>query len=159
MPDISDLKLYLDEAMAEEFPAAQRIPQIYVASRASAPMYPRLWKEFRSKGYPIISSWIDQAGPGETESMEVLWSLITNEIRHATVLCFYSEITDLPVKGALVEVGMALMHNIPVYVRVPGINSRVTLTRILGSWMNHPNIIPFDSLENMMDVAAGRRLR
>ena len=45
-----------------------------------------MWKKFRSAGYPIISSWIDESGPGETADMGELWERVGKEIASSTAV-------------------------------------------------------------------------
>lgn len=110
---------------------------IYVASRASVAMYPREWRRLRAQGWPINSTWIDEAGPGETADTGELWQRIEAEVRAARGLVLWAEAEDFPLKGAFVEVGMALGMGKPVavYTKHAFENSDY---RPFGSWMNHP---------------------
>lgn len=122
---------------------------IYVASRASVPKYPAEWRRLRSIGWPISSSWIDEAGPGETTSMTELWMRIESEVRAARGLVLWAEEEDFPLKGAFIEVGMALGMGKPVavYTRCAFDNSNY---RPFGSWMNHPLVQRCFSLASAM---------
>ena len=53
---------------------------IYIASRASIPERSAMWRQFRDSGIDITSSWIDEAGAGETADFGELWARIMNEI-------------------------------------------------------------------------------
>lgn len=65
---------------------------IYVASRVHrAPM----WQKLRTGGFSITSTWIDEAGEGETEDFGELWERISDK------LVLYAETDDFPLKGAL----------------------------------------------------------
>lgn len=75
---------------------------IYVAS-----------KTFRLDGFPVHSTWIDEAGQGETLDWADLWRRCVSEAATATALVVYAESTDV-LKGALVEVGAALAAGRPV---------------------------------------------
>lgn len=105
---------------------------LYVASRASIPERPAMWRALRDQGVMIISSWIDEAGAGETADMGELWERIDREVRNARKLVLYVEPGDLPLKGAFVEVGMALAYGVPVDVVAPGVDRAA-----LGSWTYH----------------------
>jgi hypothetical protein len=125
--------------MSEQKPwhDAVSLPQprgIYVASRASVPERSAMWRKLRASGLPIVSSWIDEAGPGETEDLAELWSRIDREIRSADRLVLYVEKDDLPLKGALVEVGMALAMGKPVFIVAPDVELEPRSMRPLGSW-------------------------
>lgn len=115
--------------------------KIYVASRASIPERSQMWREMRASGYPIVSTWIDEAGPGQTSDMSALWSRIENEIRSCSGLILYVERGDLPLKGAFVECGMAIAMGRPVAVvcREP--------EAYLGSWLKHPCVTVFGTIE------------
>lgn len=115
-------------------------PAVYVASRASIPERSAMWRAYRAQGANIISSWIDEAGEGQTASFGELWQRIQDEIARCDRLVFYAEtLHDFPLKGALVEVGMAFGLNKPVWIvlgkEVP-LDGRTH--RPLGSWIEHP---------------------
>jgi hypothetical protein len=77
---------------------------IYMASKTRHG--PR-WRSLRAAGYPIISTWIDEAGVGETESFEDLWRRCVQEASTAEYTIVYREPGEV-LKGAFVEVGAAL---------------------------------------------------
>lgn len=112
---------------------------LYVASRASVSARGVMWRALRASGVPISSSWIDEDGPGETPCMGALWERIEDEVNESTGLVLYLERSDLPLKGALVEVGMAIAGRIPIAVVAPDIdpNDRRSL---IGSWSEHPRV-------------------
>lgn len=95
-------------------------PLLYVASRASLPQRPQMWRSLRAEGWRIASTWIDEAGVGETENFADLWRRVEDELRAADGLILYAERDDFPLKGALVEVGMALGMRKPVAVVLNG---------------------------------------
>jgi len=112
--------------------------QIYVASRASIPERPAMWRMLRDKkAWPIISTWIDEAGPGQTASMIDLWTRIEQEIAASSGVLLYIEPGDLPLKGAYIECGMALGMGKRVAVVMLGIDKVDTH---IGSWIFHPNV-------------------
>lgn len=77
---------------------------IYMASKTR---HADMWKALRRSGYPIISTWIDEAGVGETECFADLWRRCIDESASAAVTIVYREPEDV-LKGAFVEVGSAL---------------------------------------------------
>jgi nucleoside 2-deoxyribosyltransferase len=113
-------------------------PVVYGASRASIPARSIMWRELRTAGANIISSWIDESGEGETGSFVELWARIESEIRKCDRLVLYVENGDMPLKGALVEVGIAIGLGKPIFV----VNKNIILNerdfRPLGSWLKHP---------------------
>lgn len=110
--------------------------KVYTASRTR---HAAKWRAMREAGVTVVSTWIDEAGPGESTSVSDLWTRCVREARDADVLLLYVEDGDLPIKGALVEVGAALAAGKPVCVvgnLVPG-----------NSWMAHPSVTECESVE------------
>jgi hypothetical protein len=83
---------------------------IYIASKTEHA--PR-WRALRAKGAPIVASWIDEAGPGETADYGDLWTRCAAEAAGAATLIAYVEEGEA-LKGALVEVGIAIATGVPV---------------------------------------------
>lgn len=129
--------------------------QIYVASRASVAERPAMWQRLRAElGLHITATWIDEAGPGETADMGELWSRIVDEVLSSDVLVLYLEPTDLPLKGAYVEVGVAIGAGIPVRVCCPGLDGEERERRI-GSWICHPAVTVWRSVQDAVTVRHG----
>lgn len=125
---------------------------IYVASKASIAKYPEMWKKLRAEGWPIISTWIDEAGEGETSDWSELWQRMWGEVLDANGLVLWVEYEDPPHKGSLVEVGIALgdAKRIAVVSRtmtVPQIQEKV------GSWIHHPAVRIFHEMEPALEYA------
>lgn len=125
---------------------AQQSKGIYVASRASVPARPQMWCSLRAKGWPIVSTWIDEAGEGETGDFTDLWQRIHDEIAASRGVILYAEESDFPLKGAFIECGMALGMGKPVAVvlKFPLMDRSM---RPLGSWGNHPLVKICQSLD------------
>ena len=117
---------------------------IYIASRVKhAPK----WRKYRaSSGAAIISSWIYEAEEGQTSDLSELWARIRDEISLSSVLVFYAEADDFPLKGALVEVGIAMALRIPIRVVTPGVCLDKNC-RPVGSWMRHKSVQVFSTVE------------
>jgi hypothetical protein len=126
---------------------------LYVASRASVPARAEMWRGFRAKGWPIVSSWIDEDGPGQTASMAELWPRIIHEIRGAEALVFYAEPDDFPLKGALIEVGIALDQDLPIHVAAPRVELDPRSLRPLGSWVAHSLVTVHTDVRRAMSSA------
>jgi hypothetical protein len=123
---------------------------IYVASRVKhAPM----WKELRDLGCKIGSIWIDEAGEGETGDFSELWDRIRNEIKGSDALVLYVEKEDFPLKGALVECGIAMAFRVPIYIYTNAVIEGRTM-RPIGSWSLHENVRFCDSLKEAIDLAS-----
>ena len=97
------------------------------------------WRKLRDRYVPIISTWIDEAGPGESMCFKDLWKRCVSEASSADALLLYVEEGD-HLKGALVEVGAALSNEVPVYVvGTPD-----------GSWINHYNVTQCKDLDDAL---------
>ena len=86
--------------------------KIYIASKTK---HAKKWQRLRSGGYNIISTWIDEAGQGESKDVSDLAIRCVDEAKSADRLILYAQNEDI-LKGALIEVGAALASNVPVYV-------------------------------------------
>lgn len=133
---------------------------IYIASRASIPERAAAWRILRDvDGWNITSSWIDEAGEGQTSDFGDLWSRIESEVCNAERLILYVEPDDFPLKGALIEVGMALAAGVKVFVVALGVRLEERSCRPLGSWIKHPLVDVVASMSEALDGAPARSLR
>lgn len=134
---------------------------LYVASRASLPARAAMWRALREAGWPIVATWIDEAGEGETENFTELWARIESEIRSARGVIVYAEPGDFPLKGAYLEAGIALGAGLPVAVVMPGVDLEPRSARPMGSWIRHPRVTVCATLEEArgaIEAAAVDRL-
>lgn len=129
---------------------------IYVASRASVPERGAMWRALRAQGAPIVSSWIDEDGEGATDNFGDLWERICREVTGAAALILYAEPSDFPLKGAYIEVGMALAAGVPVYAVLPGVKLEPRSMRPVGSWLMHPLVEVSDSVDTALSAALAR---
>lgn len=134
--------------------AALATGPIYVASRASIPGRAEMWQLLRMQGWPITSSWIDEAGEGETSDFTELWDRIMREIAAARKVVLYAEPGDFPLKGAILEAGIALGMGKPVVVCLPGLEVEGRTHRPIGSWIVHRNVSRIDNLHEAMAFTA-----
>jgi hypothetical protein len=131
---------------------SQKNIAIYGASRASIPERSIMWKQMIVEGANIVCSWINESGPEETQDFSELWSRIQAEINSCGRLVLYVENGDLPLKGALVEVGMALALGKPVWIVCKDIILTKRDLKPLGSWANHPLITFCADIRKACDV-------
>jgi hypothetical protein len=132
---------------------------IYVASRASIPERAAQWKRLRDvDGWHIVSTWIDEAGEGETDDFSELWVRIETEIKQSERLILYVKEGDFPIKGALIEVGIALAAGVPIYVFAPGVTIETRSRRPIGSWMDHPLVTLVTSMDEALAGAERREI-
>lgn len=130
---------------------------IYVASRASIPERSAMWRTLRKLGWQITSTWIDEAGEGETDDFTELWDRITSEIAAANKVVLYAEQDDFPLKGAILEAGIALGMGKPVVVCLPGVRLDGRTCRPIGSWVAHRNVVRIDKLDDAMAFVRRQR--
>jgi hypothetical protein len=122
------------------------LSRFYVASRPSILERPAMWRALRASGHNIVSTWIDEPRVEGVFDFRELWHRIEAEIRSADELVLYLQPTDFPLKGALVEVGMALAMGKPVTVVAPDVPINPHDFSPLGSWAAHPNVRLCDCL-------------
>ena len=115
--------------------AKTSVPPFYVASRVR---HAAMWLQLRALGYPITSTWIDEAGEGQTTDFADLWTRIISEVTASDWLLLFAVPDDVPLKGALVEVGAALAAGRQVVAVLPAIQLEPRSMRPIGSWLNHP---------------------
>lgn len=84
--------------------------KIYIASKT---VHAPTWLELRVHGFPIISSWIDEAGVGMTADFSDLWRRCIDEAKSCDRLVAYRA-TGETLKGAYIEIGAALSAEKPV---------------------------------------------
>lgn len=121
--------------------------KIYVASRASIPERGQMWRDIRDQSIATITStWIDEDGEGQTADMSELWWRISEEIAQSDKLVLYAENDDFPLKGALIEAGIALGMGKPVVVCLPGVPVFEPSMRPIGSWIKHPLVSRIDEV-------------
>lgn len=113
---------------------------IYIASKTK---HADRWRQLRSEGYPIVSTWIDEAGVGQSASLADLWLRCIAEASHAEVLIIYREPDDA-LKGGWIELGAALHAGVPIYA--VGIKE-FTIA-------NHPGVTHFDGFSDALAAAA-----
>lgn len=85
---------------------------IYIASKTKHAAH---WRKLRAQGFNVISTWIDEAGPGESLDLRDLAVRCVAEAARADFLILYCEPGDF-LKGALIEVGAALASGVQVLV-------------------------------------------
>lgn len=121
---------------------------IYTASRTR---HANRWRELRASGIPIISTWIDEAGPGESASMVDLWDRCINEAGAADALILYREDGE-ELKGAIAETGAALLAGKPVFA--VGFDGEGDLKAF--SFLNHRLVTRCESVEVALLLAGIR---
>lgn len=126
--------------------------QIYIASRASIPERAARWRDYRARGVLITSSWIDEDGAGQTADFTVLWMRIEMEIANSHRLVLYAEADDFPLKGALIEAGIALGMGKEVTICLPGVELSDRTFRPIGSWIAHPLVVREDNIDRALGV-------
>jgi hypothetical protein len=85
---------------------------IYIASKTK---HADRWRFLRDHvGEPIISTWIDEAGQGESGDLADLWRRCIDEASRARILILYREPEEV-LKGGWIELGAALASGVTVF--------------------------------------------
>ncbi|MES0071850.1 hypothetical protein [Mesorhizobium sp. M0058] len=113
---------------------------IYTASKT---VHAAKWKQLRSDGWPIISTWIDEAGAGETVDFADLWSRCVDEAANASAVLLYREPGEV-LKGAFIEAGVALAAGKPV----------LAIGCEEFSFVNHPLVTQFADVPAVLAALA-----
>lgn len=124
--------------------------KIYAASRASIVARGKMWRDYRDKGSLIVSSWIDAKEELTTEFLTSLWSKIEQEIKLCDILVLYVSKEDFPLKGAFIEVGMAIALGKPVFIKLHDVDLNPVNFNPLGSWAAHPSVTFINHLDEIM---------
>lgn len=129
-------------------------PKFYVASRSSLRDRMHMWRAFRAAGNAVTSTWIDaDVHNDQSDAWHAeMWEKIGAEVAACDALIFYAELDDFPMKGALVEIGMALALKKRVLAVLPGVTLEPKTYRPVGSWVCHPLVSVVTSLEEAMKL-------
>lgn len=79
---------------------------IYTASKT---IHAPKWRLLRDAGWPIISTWIDNAEVGQTSDFDDLWQRCLGESAVCKTFLIYRELDEV-LKGAWIELGVALTN-------------------------------------------------
>jgi len=109
---------------------------VYAASKTA---HASKWRDLRAAGWSINSTWIDEAGAGETKCLTDLWRRCVGEASKADVILLYREPGEV-LKGAFIEAGAALASGKPVHAVGYG----------EFSFVNHPLVIQHDTLASAL---------
>jgi hypothetical protein len=115
---------------------------IYVASKT---VHAPRWLDARAAGLPISSTWIDEAGVGDTSDWPDLWQRCIKEASHSAALVLYQEAGEA-LKGALVETGAALAGGARVYYVGNGMTKQLSV-------VHHPRVLSCGSLAQAWELA------
>jgi Lar family restriction alleviation protein len=126
---------------------------IYFASRASIPARAQKWRDIRASGVAVSCTWIDEDGEGQTGDFGELWKRIQDEVTGSASLILYAEPEDFPLKGALIEVGMALAAGVPVFAVLPGVALEPRSMRPVGSWLKHSGVTVVGSVDEAVHLS------
>lgn len=108
----------------------------YVASKVK---HAGFWRSVRAKGYPVISTWIDDVGAGHSNDFAELADRCIKEIKQSSFLLLKASRGEL-LKGELIEAGAALAFGIEVRC----VGRCASLSRVFKShpnWKQYPTII------------------
>lgn len=89
--------------------------RIYFASKVH---HAKQWRRYRSDGYNVICTWIDEAEKGQTIDRVELAERCLAEVAACDRFIIYAEMGD-ELGGALIEMGAALAFGKPVFTVAP----------------------------------------
>jgi hypothetical protein len=117
LPATDDDKRLIDAIISAYLSAAQPAPgvkehgdKIYIASKTK---HAERWRKI-AETHPVSSTWIYEAGEGETADFHDLWQRCLSEAANSKAVVAYRE-QDETFKGGWVEIGAALAHGVPVH--------------------------------------------
>ncbi|MFI5296533.1 MAG: hypothetical protein ACHREM_00425 [Polyangiales bacterium] len=113
-----------------------RPTKIYVASKV---LHAPMWRTLRAAGAHVVSTWIDEDGPGQTKDYAEFWTRIVEEIRRADALLFLAMPDEDHSGGTPVEAGIALGLQKPI--ALVGMPKK-------GTWINHPLVARVSTLRH-----------
>ncbi len=111
-------------------------PKIYTASKVK---HADTWKALRSGGYEIVSTWIDEAGAGETTDRADLAKRCIQECKDADCVLIYTEPGEY-LKGAFIEIGAALAADREIYAVGPVLPD-TSVFRGHPRWHQHESLV------------------
>lgn len=114
--------------------------KIYVASKTRHAKY---WRELRDSGVNIVSTWIDEVGPGETKNPTELVQRCISEVKECDCVMLYIAEGDEP-KGAFIEAGAALAFGKPIKLVAPRYR--------IGIFQHHPSISHFMTVADALNL-------
>jgi hypothetical protein len=113
---------------------------IYIASKT---IHAHRWRALREAGEDIHSTWIDEAGPGESKDLCDLWKRCIEEASYSTALVAYREPGEV-FKGGFIEIGAALAHSVPCFI----VGFEDTFT-----FLHHPSVRVCKTIEEAFELA------
>lgn len=146
----------IEDAVTEATAPRHPFP-LYVASKMDhRGLFKDLRRKWRAQGVQIVSSWID-AGPNHDRLTPLAyagaWIDNYREITAAKAVLCYGEARDGPLRGALVEAGIAMGQHKPVVIVGP-----IDFTS-WGTWQYHPLVhfcINLEASLHVLRVWSGR---
>lgn len=111
-------------------------PKIYTASKVK---HADTWKALRSGGYEIVSTWIDEAGEGESTDRADLAKRCIQECKDADCVLIYTEPGEY-LKGAFIEIGAALASDREIYAVGPVLPD-TSVFRSHPRWHQHESLV------------------
>ena len=121
---------------------------IYIASKT---IHAESWKSLRDDAeVDVISSWIDEAGPGESIDLADLSRRCIKESTTCKAMIVFS-LKEEYLKGALIEMGAALAAGKTVYLAGPVLPEGSAFTK-------HPNVIQCEGISDAVFKITGEQI-
>lgn len=126
-------------------------PKIYVTSKRQ---HTQLWRNYRFRGYRIISSWIDLDGAIEAETIgRVYWPLWLSEAGSADYVLFYAHPQDVNHASCLLEITACLVAGGTV-LHVGVSENMKTSNGDMADFTHHPRWHRLADIETAFKIAA-----
>lgn len=126
---------------------------IYVSSKRN---HIQIWKSYKTKGFNIISSWINVEGAIDVEILgSVWWPIWLAEAATAAYLIFYCRPGEVNHTSNLLEIGSCLTHGGSI-LHVGVSDTMKTLDGQMADFTYHPRWYRCSDLEKAFDIAAKR---
>jgi hypothetical protein len=111
---------------------------IYIASKVK---HAHKWKLLQKRGVLFNCAWLNITEEHlNSAAYEKLWDCIIADVKNCAALILYVEKDDV-LKGALIEVGVALACGIPIYV----------IGEAPGTWIHSARVVQCISIEDALN--------
>lgn len=132
----------------------------YVAAKAYRPEITKELKALRDEGFAITSTWIDlpEDQPLPPHMQGMIWEAAKYQIMTSHQLVAWIRPQDLPLKGVLVEIGIAIGMGKIVRLVAPDVEFDSRTGRPLGSWIMSNHVTLHHSLKEALGMPTIPRL-
>lgn len=128
---------------------------IYVSSKV---IHAEMWQLLRrDRGVPINSSWIydpTQFDLMNRNQCSKAWAKYVKEVREASCVLAYTTDGDKPLKGGLIEIGIAIGLGKLIFLVAESKDFSTDWMHNLGTWIHHDAVVKCFNLQDGIDLAS-----